>query len=121
MSLDEHKTPRISGKLLPNYIGKSVCLLGSAKYVDSNGKFFTLTTCDKQDVQILMQEQPSQLISGLVEVHGDISSKNTVQCNNIVVFPDNASDNFDFSLYQKAVELIHCCPNHYVQGGNIED
>ncbi|RUS87800.1 hypothetical protein EGW08_004465 [Elysia chlorotica] len=113
--------PRVNGSLLPNYMGRQVCLLGMAKNVDSSGNFFTLTTSDNQDVRIQMQQPLDVHVAGLTEVHGQVASRNSVTCENVVVFSDEATEKFDMALYQKALELTQRCSNHYIQGGIMED
>ncbi|KAK7011739.1 60S acidic ribosomal protein P1-alpha 3 [Biomphalaria glabrata] len=120
MSLNEHTHPRINGSLLQNHLGKNICLLGLVKNVDRSGKSFTMTTSDKSDVQIQLQEPLSHSLSGLAEIQGKVISRNTVSCDNVVSLAD-ATQNFDFVLYQKAIELTQRCPNYYIQGGNAED
>ncbi|XP_059175425.1 replication protein A 14 kDa subunit-like [Physella acuta] len=120
MSLNEFMKPRINGSLLHNYIGKQVCLVGLPKNVENSGNFFTLTTCDNQDVRIQMQAPINQRISSVTEVHGTVTARNSLQCDNIVVFPEG-SENFDMSLYQSSIECMLRCPSLYKQGGNTED
>uniref|UniRef100_A0A0B6ZMJ7 Replication protein A 14 kDa subunit n=1 Tax=Arion vulgaris TaxID=1028688 RepID=A0A0B6ZMJ7_9EUPU len=121
MSIDDLTKPRVNASLLPNFHGKHVCLLGSAKNVDNSGHYFTLVASDNQDVRIQMQEPLNQRVTGLVEVHGTVISRNSVRCENLVVFSDEASQKFDMALYQKAVEYVHRCSNLYIQGGIMED
>jgi replication factor A3 len=121
MSIEDQTKPRVNASLLQNFPGKNVCLLGLAKNVDSSGRFFTLTTSDNQDVRIQVQDPLNQRVFGLVEVHGTVLSKNSVRCENIVVFSEEASQKFDMALYQKALEYIHRCSNLYIQGGIMED
>ncbi|XP_005101099.1 uncharacterized protein LOC101852861 [Aplysia californica] len=121
MSIDDHTKPRVNGSLLPNFHGKQVCLLGVAKDVDSGGNFFTLTTCDNQDIRIQMQEPLRERVSGLTEVTGTVRSKTSLEAENVVVFSEEASANFDASLYQKAIEVSQRHPNFYIQSGHIED
>ncbi|GFN83406.1 replication protein a 14 kda subunit [Plakobranchus ocellatus] len=121
MSGDEHTKPRVNASLLPNYLGRQVCLLGLAKNVDSSGTFFTLTTSDNQDVRVQMQEPLSMHVAGLTEVQGQVASRNSVQCDNVVVFSDEATESFDMALYQRALELTQRCSDHYIQGGIMED
>ncbi|KAH9520254.1 60S acidic ribosomal protein P1-alpha 3 [Bulinus truncatus] len=120
MSLNDHIHYRFNGTQLQSFQGKNVCLLGLAKNVDKSGKSFSLTTSDKIDIQIQLQEPLIEPVSGLIEVQGRITSRNSLLCDNVVSFPADAQ-NLDFSLYQKAVEFIQRCPNLYIQGGSAED
>ncbi|BFZ01447.1 hypothetical protein BsWGS_04486 [Bradybaena similaris] len=121
MNINDQTKPRVSGSLLLNFHGRQVCLLGLAKNVDSSGHFFTLTASDNQDIKIQMQDPLDQRVFGLVEVHGTVTSKNSVRCDNLVTFPDEESQQFDVALYQKAIEYAHRCTSLYIQGGTMED
>eukprot|EP00745_Piridium_sociabile_P041833 TRINITY_DN83402_c0_g1_i1.p1 TRINITY_DN83402_c0_g1~~TRINITY_DN83402_c0_g1_i1.p1 ORF type:complete len:123 (+),score=24.57 TRINITY_DN83402_c0_g1_i1:46-369(+) len=94
---------RINATLMPSFQGKNVCLLGKAKDVDNNGMHFTLTTSD-QDVRVNMSTPLNEYVSGLVEVHGRVQGS-SIACENYILFSEEASNSFDFSLYNLAVEL----------------
>ncbi|KAK7109430.1 replication protein A 14 kDa subunit-like [Littorina saxatilis] len=106
---------RINGALMPNYQGKHVCVLGKAKDVDPNGKFFTLSTSDEKDIRVNMSNPLSEYVSGLTEVHGRVQG-NILQCENYVLFSEDAAGKFDMGLYNQAVQLMEGCPEQYVQG-----
>ncbi|KAK6166618.1 hypothetical protein SNE40_023268 [Patella caerulea] len=111
--------PRINGKMMSSHQGRFVCLLGLAKDVDNSGKYFTLTTSDGQDIRIDMPEPLSEYVAGLTEIQGKVN-KNTIQCENYVVFSDETSSSFNMELYNQAVELQAKLPNHYITGVNQE-
>ncbi|KAL8570419.1 hypothetical protein ACOMHN_035837 [Nucella lapillus] len=107
--------PRINASLMPTFQGKNVSLLGKVKDVDNNGKYFTMSTSDDQDVKINMSTPLNEYVSGLVDVHGRVQGS-SVACDNYVLFSEEASNSFDFSLYNQAVELTQKYPEHYIQG-----
>ncbi|ESO99787.1 hypothetical protein LOTGIDRAFT_238696 [Lottia gigantea] len=113
--MDNFARPRINGAMLSSYQGRNVCLLGVAKYVDNSGKFFTIHTSDGQDVKVEMQEPLNEYVAGLTEVHGTVN-KNSIVCENYIVFSDEASGTFNMELYNQAVELQTKLPNHYITG-----
>lgn len=110
------QTTRVNAAMLPSFQGKEVCLLGKAKNVDSNGSSFTLITSDNQDIQIVMQKPLNEYVSGLVEVHGQVTGKNQIDCHNYVIFSEDVSESFNLQLYNTAVELAARAPQHYQQG-----
>ncbi|CAG5133301.1 unnamed protein product [Candidula unifasciata] len=63
----------------------------------------------------------NQRVSGLVEVHGTVTSKNSLRCDHLVTFSEEESQQFDVALYQKAIEYTHRCSSLYIQGGIMED
>ncbi|XP_064613876.1 uncharacterized protein LOC135477638 [Liolophura sinensis] len=105
---------RVNGSMLSHLQGHSVCLLGLAKNVDTNGMSFTLTTSDNMDVQVTMREPLNEYVSGLTEVHGEVVSPKGVMCSNYVVFAEDASAQFNMDLYNTAVETISKLPSHYM-------
>ncbi|KAL4222651.1 60S acidic ribosomal protein P1-alpha 3 [Mactra antiquata] len=112
----DHQTSRINASVLSSFQGKKVCLLGTAKEVDSNGSSFTLTTCDGKDVQVNMQDPLNEYVSGLTEVHGIVDERNNIRCENYVTFTEAVTQSFNMDLYNSAVELTLRCPQYYQQG-----
>ncbi|KAH3795888.1 replication protein A 14 kDa subunit-like [Dreissena polymorpha] len=114
--MEDLVTHRVNAAMLPNLQGRNVCILGMAKEVSNDGKMFTLTTSDGKDVRVQMQEPLNEYVSGLTEVHGQVGNRNTIQCQNYIVFPEEVSQNFSMDLYNSAVELMARAPQHYQQG-----
>lgn len=102
--------------MLPSFQGRTVCLLGNAKDVDSNGTAFTLSTGDGQDVKVIMQEPLGEYVSGLTEVHGNVDAHNNINCQSYIAFPKEISDTFDLGLYNDAVELTSRFSEFYKVG-----
>ncbi|XP_061164218.1 replication protein A 14 kDa subunit-like [Saccostrea echinata] len=116
IKMSDFSKPRVNGKMLPSFQGRSVCVLGNAKDVDSNGTAFTLSTSDGQDIRIIMQEPLGEYVSGLTEVHGNVDAQNNIHCLNYIAFPKEISDTFDMGLYNDAVELTSRFSEFYKVG-----
>lgn len=114
--MEGFQTTRVNAEMLPSFQGRNVSVLGMAKDVDSNGTAFTLTCSDGKDVRVIMQEPLSEYVSGLTEVQGQVDSRNQIQCQNYITFPDEVSQKFNLENYNTAVELMARCPQFYQQG-----
>ncbi|KAI0220829.1 hypothetical protein LSAT2_027702 [Lamellibrachia satsuma] len=101
---------RVNASMIPGLQGSGVCVLGKAHHPDSNGMMFKLTASDGQDVTIRMTEPLQELIQGLVEVQGQINERNEVICQSYILFPGENTENFDMTLYNKAIQLMKQVP-----------
>jgi len=102
---DEGPKTRVNGSMLQSHIGRNVCLIGLVSSVDSNGCSFKLTACDRQMINVRLQEPLQELVQGLVEVVCNVTGKSEVMCLNFLQFSDEMSNSFDLDLYNKAVTL----------------
>merc|ERR1712241_951528 len=111
-----NKRPRINASLLAGHQGQGVTLLGMAHSVDPNGQSFQMKSSDLQNIHIILEQPLDEYVADLVEVHGTVQPNNSVLCHNYVQFDKETSQNFDLEQYDKAVQMMHQLPQHYVQG-----
>ena len=113
MSLSKSGSPRISGSMMAKFQGKSVVLMGNARDVDSNGMSFTLQTCDMQNIKVNLSEPLSEYVGGLIEVLGDVTSYNSINCKHYILFSKEQTDSFDMDMYNSTMEMISKFSQHY--------
>ncbi|KAI8516188.1 PREDICTED: replication protein A 14 kDa subunit-like [Branchiostoma belcheri] len=97
----EQAKPRVNASMLPQHIGKFVCLLGEVMDVDPNGLMFAVKTSDGQRVQINLPEPLEEMVSGTVEIVGEVTNNCQVTCQSYILF----GGDFDMNLYDEAIKL----------------
>jgi len=103
--------PRVNGSMLAKYYGQNVCLLGMITSVDRSGLSFQMTASDNQPICVRLSEPLQEMLHGLVEVHGKVSSRNEISCFVYLMFSDDISQSFDVDAYNKAVVMMHMFPD----------
>ncbi|KAK2167985.1 hypothetical protein NP493_1249g00033 [Ridgeia piscesae] len=101
---------RVNASMIPGLQGNGVCILGKAHHADPSGMSFRLTASDDQDVVVRMTEPLQEDIQGLVEVQGSVNERNEVVCQSYILFPGENTENFDMTLYNKAIQLMKQVP-----------
>jgi len=103
--------PRVNGSMLTKFYGQNVCLLGMVTSVDRSGMSFEMTASDKQAISVRLQDPLQEMLHGLVEIHGKVSSRNELACVDYLLFSDEMSQNFDMEAYNKAITMMHMFPD----------
>ncbi|XP_063713864.1 uncharacterized protein LOC134841755 [Symsagittifera roscoffensis] len=102
--------PRVTGKILPDFKGQMVTLLGTVGEFDQNSRGLFLTTSDNVSVNVkfgtealISEMTPNTMIevTGQVDQSGDSMQG---QCWNFV---PSGEKSMDLNLYNLAVEKIH--------------
>ncbi|XP_075239121.1 uncharacterized protein LOC142334742 [Convolutriloba macropyga] len=102
--------PRVTGKILPDFKGQMVTLLGTVSDFDPNSRGLYLNTSDNVSVNIkfgseaLISEMTPNI---MIEVTGQVDHSGSAmqgQCWNFVPSGEKA---LDLNLYNLAVEKMH--------------
>lgn len=108
---------RIVGALIPRLENREVCILGKALSVDPSGRRITLQCADGTEVRCNLSS-PLQISpeSCIVEVQGLVTQAHEIQATaEPVIFPQEASNNFDLERYAYAVNLTATFDGLYMQ------
>ncbi|ELU15457.1 hypothetical protein CAPTEDRAFT_203407 [Capitella teleta] len=99
------------GPLLPSHD----LLAMAPTQLSSNGMSFELQTSDEVKVTVMLQEPVQEYLDGVVEVHGMVDQRLQIQCQQYVNFSSSTAK-FDMKTYDKAIQLMHKHPQHYLTG-----
>ncbi|XP_035688181.1 replication protein A 14 kDa subunit-like [Branchiostoma floridae] len=97
----EQPRPRVNASMLPQNIGKFVCLMGEVMDVDQNGLMFAVKTSDGQRVQINLPEPLEEMVAGTIEIVGEVANNCQINCQSYILF----GQDFDMNLYDEAIKL----------------
>lgn len=104
---------RISVSSLSKHVGEPITLLGEFHQLEANGRIFSMKTSATLSVTVHLQEPVQDILEGIVEVRGILSNNNTLQCEKIINFPRQMTENFDLALFNETMMLVEHLPNHY--------
>ena len=102
--------PRVTGKMLADFRGQMVTLLGVVSDFDRNSRGLFLNTSDNVSVNVKFSEEA--LISEMtpnvmIEVSGQVDHSGTAMQGQCWNFVPTGEKNLDLNLYNLAVEKIH--------------
>ena len=102
--------PRVTGKLLSDFRGQPVTLLGTVSDFDHTNRGLFLTTSD--DIKVNVKFAEEALISEMtpnimIEVTGQIDQSGNVMQGQSWNFVPVTEKTLDMSLYNMAVEKVH--------------
>ncbi|XP_076864330.1 replication protein A 14 kDa subunit [Brachyhypopomus gauderio] len=109
----ESPKPRVNTSMLYQYINRPVCLIGRVEKVYPTGKAFTLSDGEGKSASVELKEPLDEELSGIVEVIGMVSNKNTVMAAAYIQFREERGITFDLELYNEALKVVHDFPQHY--------
>ncbi|CAH8848343.1 unnamed protein product [Trichobilharzia szidati] len=105
--------------MLPNLVGRDVCVLGTVLRVAPSGQRIHIRCVDGKEIDCnLISPLQTSPENRIVEVQGRVSN---VQGNEInataepVVFSQEASSKFDCELYSQAVQMTAQFDQFYIQ------
>ncbi|VDQ02548.1 unnamed protein product [Trichobilharzia regenti] len=105
--------------MLPNLVGRDVCVLGTVLRVAPSGQRIHIRCVDGKEIDCnLISPLQTSPENRIIEVQGRVSN---VQGNEInataepVVFSQEASAKFDCELYSQAVQMTAQFDQFYVQ------
>lgn len=119
----------VNGKLLPQYSGKKVIVVGKVVQVNPNGLSFQLQTVDDVKVKVdlkrpnrdvledFVEVKPRNLSTALnlmgrfiLQVHG-MSQGHSIICDEVILFPSETTCKFDSASYNVLCNLLHSIPD----------
>ncbi|XP_050429918.1 uncharacterized protein LOC126839039 [Adelges cooleyi] len=101
----------VNGGYLQKSIGKPVTLIASVLKISGDGKSLTLQTTDNQVVTANFHEPVYSKVDALVEIHGYVSDKTTINGTYHISFPSNITNDFDLNNFDETMKLINNLSN----------
>uniref|UniRef100_UPI00358E22BC replication protein A 14 kDa subunit n=1 Tax=Myxine glutinosa TaxID=7769 RepID=UPI00358E22BC len=93
--------------------GAKVCFVGRVEQVQPSGKSFTMSDAEGKHVTVEMHMPLSEMLSGVVEVIGNVTNRNNLQCLSYIQFPEDRGK-FDMNLYNDGLKILQDFPEHYM-------
>jgi len=95
-------TPRVNKALLPNYLGRTVRLVGKVDGIDSASGICVLNTSDRASVNVVVNPM-SHYDSQFVEVLGKVNNDLSISDMSVT----NLGTNFDLDIYEQFLQITH--------------
>ncbi|KAF8570177.1 hypothetical protein P879_04997 [Paragonimus westermani] len=110
---------RVTGAMLPNLVGRDVCVLGTVLRVAPNGQRLRLRCADGLEIDCNLQS-PLQTSpeSCVIEVQGRVRNPQGTELDanaEAILFSREASEKFDTDMYAQAVQLTAQFDRFYLQ------
>ncbi|CAF0847051.1 unnamed protein product [Brachionus calyciflorus] len=106
---------RVTGKMLDNYRGQNVCLIGKLNKLAGDQMSFEMTTPDEQQILVKLRAPTREMLSDIVEVYGSVDEKGNIVCMNYTTFEPSMYQNLDMDLYNETIRMAHQLPKHYIK------
>ncbi|XP_055303028.1 uncharacterized protein LOC129568783 [Sitodiplosis mosellana] len=110
-------TPRtlVTGSMLRNFIDKHVSIhVNVETEVDRGASVIKAKSSDDQDVTIELSEPLNSPVKGWIEVIGIPTSANTIRNKEIIIFPDEPTNEpYNKSAHVQVVTFFNNCKDIY--------
>ncbi|XP_072910277.1 replication protein A 14 kDa subunit [Hemitrygon akajei] len=116
----EGPRPRINAGMMPELMGRAVCLVGRVLKVHPTGTSFIVSDGDGNNVTVEMTDPLDEELSGVIEVVGRVTQKATIKAAYYTPFRED-QNSFDLGLYNEALCILHEFSQYYPFGvsGNM--
>ncbi|CAH8525028.1 unnamed protein product [Schistosoma intercalatum] len=110
---------RVTGSMLPNLVGRDVCIVGTALRVAPSGQRIHIRCADGREIDCnLLSPLQASPENRVIEVQGRVSNVQGTEINATaepVVFSQEASTKFDSDLYSQAIQMTAQFDQFYIQ------
>ncbi|TGZ65470.1 hypothetical protein CRM22_005869 [Opisthorchis felineus] len=110
---------RVTGAMLPNLVGRDVCVVGTVLNVASTGQRLRLRCVDGREIECNLQSQLQTSPENCVaELQGRVRNPQGTELDvtaEPILFSKEASEKFDADLYAQAVQLTAQFDRFYLQ------
>ncbi|VDO69135.1 unnamed protein product [Schistosoma curassoni] len=110
---------RVTGSMLPNLVGRDVCIVGTALRVAPSGQRIHIRCADGREINCnLLSPLQASPENRVIEVQGRVSNVQGTEINATaepVVFSQEASTKFDSDLYSQAIQMTAQFDQFYIQ------
>lgn len=110
---------RVTGAMLPNLVGREVCVVGTVLHVSASGQQLRLRCVDGREVNCTLQSPlQSSADNCIAEIQGRIRNPQGTELDataEAIIFSRDASDKFDANLYAQAIQLTAQFDRFYLQ------
>ncbi|TNN17169.1 Replication protein A 14 kDa subunit [Schistosoma japonicum] len=110
---------RVTGSMLPNLVGRDVCIVGTVLRVSPSGQKVHMRCVDGREIDCnLLSPLQTSPENRVIEVQGRVSNVQGTEINataEVIVFSQEASAKFDSELYSQAIQMTAQFDQFYIQ------